>query len=170
MSGGAAWAGKKQSGASRHAQAHPPGWEELRRQVERQQREIEKLRKRVAERDQQIADAEKQIADAEKQIADLERQLAAHRKNSTNSSKPPSSDGLAGRQGAGARRGRRVDANRARKPGTWDRNGSAWRSRIGPRRSYRRNASSPELPCRKPLRSGRRPGMSSAVRLWTCRK
>src|ERR1022692_3133751 len=112
MSGGAAWAGKKQSGASRHAQAHPPGREELQRQVERQQREIEKLRKRVAERDQQIADAEKQIADAdkqiadaekqiadaEKQIADLERQLAAHRKNSTNSSKPPSSDGLAGRQ------------------------------------------------------------------------
>src|ERR1017187_7429140 len=104
MSGGAAWAGKKQSGASRHAQA-PPGREELQRQVERQQREIEKLRKRVAERDQQIADAEKQIADAEKQIADaekqiadLERQLATHRKNSTNSSKPPSSDGLAGRQ------------------------------------------------------------------------
>jgi Tfp pilus assembly protein FimV len=60
MSGGAAWAGKKQSGASRHAQAHPPSREELQRQVERQQREIEKLRKRVAERDQQIADAEKQ--------------------------------------------------------------------------------------------------------------
>src|SRR5450759_4116803 len=105
MSGGAAWAGKKQSGASRHAQAHPPGREELQRQVERQQREIEKLRKRVVERDQQIADAEKQIADAEKQIADaekeiadLERQLATRKKNSTNSSKPPSSDGLAGTQ------------------------------------------------------------------------
>src|SRR5450631_4755632 len=106
MSGGAAWrASEKQSGASRHAQAHPPGREELQRQVERQQREIEKLRKRVAERDQQIADAEKQIADAEKQIAegekqiaDLERQLAARQKNSTNSSKPPSSDGLAGAQ------------------------------------------------------------------------
>src|ERR1017187_2742963 len=98
MSGGAAWAGKKQSGASRHAQAHPPGREELQRQVERQQREIEKLRKRVAERDQQIADAEKQIAEGEKQIADLERQLATRQKNSTNSSKPPSSDGLAGAQ------------------------------------------------------------------------
>src|ERR1017187_4618056 len=98
MSGGAAWAGKKQSGASRHARAHPPGREELQRQVERQQREIEKLRKRVAERDQQIADAEKQVADAEKQIADLERQLATRKKNSTNSSKSPSSDGLAGAQ------------------------------------------------------------------------
>src|ERR1035438_1909068 len=36
MSGGAAWAGKKQSGASRHAQAHPPSREELQRRVERQ--------------------------------------------------------------------------------------------------------------------------------------
>jgi transposase len=97
-------ASSKQSRAS-HPHAHPPSREELQRQVERQQREIEKLRKRVAERDQQIADAEKQIADAEKQIAegekqiaDLERQLAARQKNSTNSSKPPSSDGLAGAQ------------------------------------------------------------------------
>jgi transposase len=36
------------------------------------------------------------MAEKEKQIADLERQLAARKKNSTNSSKPPSSDGLAG--------------------------------------------------------------------------
>ena len=91
-------ASKKQAGASRNSQAHPPSPRELRRQVERQQREIEKLREQVAQRDQQIADAEKQIADAEKQIADLERQLATRKKNSTNSSKPPSSDGLAGAQ------------------------------------------------------------------------
>jgi transposase len=91
-------ASNKQSKASRHAHANPPSQKELQRQVERQQREIEKLRERVAERDQQIADAAKQIADAEKQIADLERQLAARKKNSTNSSKPPSSDGLAGAQ------------------------------------------------------------------------
>src|ERR1039457_4333453 len=89
-----------------------PTREELRRQVERQQREIEKLRKQVAERDQQvaerdqqiadaekqIADAGKQIADAGKQIADLERKLATRKRNSTNSSKPPSSDGMAGPQ------------------------------------------------------------------------
>src|SRR6266700_774582 len=74
--------------------ARPASPEEL----QRQQREIEKLREQVAERDRQIADAEKQIADAEKQIADLERQLATRQKNSTNSSKPPSSDGLAGAQ------------------------------------------------------------------------
>ena len=32
------------------------------------------------------------IADRDKRIADLERQLAARKRNSTNSSKPPSSD------------------------------------------------------------------------------
>src|ERR1017187_6722604 len=90
---------------ARAQHSHVPSREELRRQVERQQREIEKLRKQVAERDQQvaerdqqIADAGKQIADAEKQIADLERKLARRKRNSTNSSKPPSSDGMAGPQ------------------------------------------------------------------------
>ena len=97
-------ASSKPATASRHAHVHPPSREELRRQVEQQQREIERLRKQVAERDQQIAEAEKQIADAEEQIADLERQLAARQKNSTNSSKPPSSDGLAG---SSRQRGRR---------------------------------------------------------------
>ena len=91
-------ASNKQVTASRHSHAHSPSRDELRRQVEQQQSEIEKLREQVVERDQQIADAEKQIADAEKQIADLERQLATRKKNSTNSSKPPSSDGLAGTQ------------------------------------------------------------------------
>lgn len=43
-------------------------------------------------------------ADAEKQIADLERQLALRKQNSTNSSKPSSSDGLAGEP---RRRGRK---------------------------------------------------------------
>jgi len=71
--------------------SHLPSREELQRQVERQQREIERLREQVAERDQQIADGKKQIAD-------LERQLATRKRNSTNSSKPPSSDGMAGAQ------------------------------------------------------------------------
>ena len=74
-------------------------------QVEQQQREIENLRDQLAER-------EKQIADAEKQIADLERQLALRQRNSTNSSKPPSSDGLAGEQ---RQRGRKDKSKR--KPG-----------------------------------------------------
>lgn len=109
-------ASHKQATARRHSQAHPPDREELQRQVERQQQEIERLREQVAERDQQIAeqqkqiaDAEKQIADAEKQIADLERQLALRKQNSTNSSKPPSSDGLAGEP---RQRGRRKKSRR----------------------------------------------------------
>ena len=79
--------------------------EDWRRRLERQRREIEKLREQVAEQDQQLAERDRQIAeqqgqiaDAEKQIADLERQLASRKKNSTNSSKPPSSDGMAGAQ------------------------------------------------------------------------
>ncbi len=45
-----------------------------------------------------MAERDNQIAEKEQQISDLERQLAAYKKNSTNSSKPPSSDGLAGKQ------------------------------------------------------------------------
>jgi transposase len=105
MSAGAAQlqTGQPGAAANRHRHSNQPNREELQQQVERQLREIESLREQLAEREKQIADAEKQIAerekqiaDAEKQIADLERQLAGRRKNSTNSSKPPSSDGLAG--------------------------------------------------------------------------
>ena len=99
-----------EAAANGHRLSNQPTRGELLHRVERQQREIESLRDQLAEREQQIterekqiadaekqiADAEKQIADAEKQIADLERQLAGRKKNSTNSSKPPSSDGLAG--------------------------------------------------------------------------
>ena len=74
-------------------------------EVERLRRENERLR-------QENAEQAKQIADAEKQIADLERQLALRLQNSTTSSKPPSSDGLAGRQ---RERGRRKKSRR--KPG-----------------------------------------------------
>src|SRR5712691_9376577 len=52
-------------------------------EVERLKRENERLREELAKRD--------------RQIADLERQLALRQQNSTTSSKPPSSDGLAGR-------------------------------------------------------------------------
>ena len=73
--------------------------------VEELQAEIERLRRQLGER-------EEQLADAKKQIADLERQLALRQQNSTTSSKPPSSDGLAGRQ---RERGRRQKSRR--KPG-----------------------------------------------------
>jgi hypothetical protein len=52
----------------------------------------------LIERDRKLSEAEKQISEAEKQIADLERKLALRLQNSVTSSKPPSSDGLAGEQ------------------------------------------------------------------------
>jgi transposase len=88
----------------------------LRRENERLRREVEQLRKRlseqteeIAEQEKRLAEKEKEIADAEKQIADLERQLAGRKQNSTNSSKPPSSDGLAGEP---RQRGRRKKSRR----------------------------------------------------------
>ena len=105
--------------ANRHRHSNPPSREELLRENQRLLRENEDLRQKVADAERQVADAEKQIADAkrqvadaEKQVADLERQLAARQKNSTNSSKPPSSDGLAGNSRP---RGRRKKSKR--KPG-----------------------------------------------------
>ena len=74
-------------------------------EVERLRRENERLR-------QENAEQAKQIAEADRHIADLERQLALRQQNSTTSSKPPSSDGLAGRQ---RERGRRKKSRR--KPG-----------------------------------------------------
>jgi transposase len=79
---------------------------------ERLSRENERLRRELAERERQLAEAAKEIADAKKHIADLERQLALRNQNSTITSKPPASDGLAGRQRA---RGRRRTSRR--KPG-----------------------------------------------------
>ena len=84
---------------------HPASREELQREVERLQEENERLRQKVAE-------SEKQIADCQKQIADLERQLAGRKKDSTNSSKPPSSDGP-----AAARRLKPAHCRGRRKPG-----------------------------------------------------
>jgi transposase len=83
--------------------------ERLRQQVAEQAEQIAEKKQQIADAEKQIVDAEKQIVDAEKQIADLERQLALRKQNSTNSSKPPSSDGLAGES---RRRGRRKKSRR----------------------------------------------------------
>ena len=91
--------------ANRHRLSTQPNREQLQRENERLRRENEELRREVVKRD-------KQITDAEKQIADLERQLALRKRNSTNSSKPPSSDGWAGEQRP---RGRKRKSSR--KPG-----------------------------------------------------
>ncbi len=109
-------AGGQEAEATGHRHPKQSSREPLRQENERLLRENEELRRKVAEREKQIADAEKQIvdaekriADAEKQIADLERQLALRKQNSTNSSKPPSSDGLAGEP---RERGRRKTSRR----------------------------------------------------------
>lgn len=78
-------------------------------EIERLRREIERLRRENAEQAEQLADKTKQIAEKSKQIADLERQLALRQQNSTTTSKPPSSDGLAGQQRV---RGRRTKSRR----------------------------------------------------------
>src|SRR6202162_4919799 len=83
--------------------------ERLRQELAEKDQQIRRQAEEIAKQQQQIADAEQQIANAEKQIADLERQLALRKQNSTNSSKPPSSDGLAGEA---RERGRRKKSRR----------------------------------------------------------
>ena len=87
--------------------------EQLHEQNEQLQRQVDESREELVDKDKAIADKDKAIADRNKRIADLERQLAARKRNSTNSSKPPSSDGLAGAQ---RRRGSPREKS-TRKPG-----------------------------------------------------
>ena len=95
---------------------------QLERENERLSRENERLRQELIDRDKKLSDAEKQICDAEKQIADLERQLGLRRQNSTTSSKPPSSDGLAGEQRercSKRKKSRRKPGGQPGHPGRW---------------------------------------------------
>src|SRR5205814_10447277 len=76
----------------------------------------------LIERDRKLAEAQKEIAEAEKQIADMERQLRLRQQNSTTSSKPPSSDGLAGEQrqrGSKRKKGRRKPGGQPGHRGRW---------------------------------------------------
>lgn len=86
-----------------------PRGERSRDLPDRQAQEIERLKQENERLRRQLAEQEQQIVDREKQIADLERQLALRQQNSTTTSKPPSSDGLAGDQRV---RGRRVKSRR----------------------------------------------------------
>jgi len=63
----------------------------LERENERLRRDNEKLRR-------DLTDSQKRVSDLGKQNADLERKLGLRQQNSVTSSKPPSSDGLAGKQ------------------------------------------------------------------------
>ena len=61
-------------------------------------RESERLRRDNEELRRQLSEKQRELAEKQRQIEDLQRQLAARQRNSTTTSKPPSSDGLAGRQ------------------------------------------------------------------------
>ena len=97
--------------------------ERLQRENERLAREVERLRRELIERDKRLIERNKKIADLDKEIADLERQLGLRRQNSTTSSKPPSSDGLAGEQ---RKRGSRRKKSQ-RKPGGQPGHRGRWR-------------------------------------------
>jgi transposase len=79
-----------------------PTGERSRDLPDRQAQEIERLK-------QENEQLRKQLEEQQNKIADLERQLALRQQNSTTTSKPPSSDGLAGQQRV---RGRRVKSRR----------------------------------------------------------
>jgi transposase len=96
--------------------AQPVKPEQLERENERLSREVERLRQELVERD-------KKITDLDKKVTDLERKLALRQQNSTTSSKPPSSDGMAGEQRP---RGSRRKKSR-RKPGGQPGHRGCWR-------------------------------------------
>ena len=79
-----------------NARHRDPQASDLEQENGRLRRELSDREQQIRQQAEQISEQKQQIADAEKQIADLERQLALRKQNSTNSSKPPSSDGLAG--------------------------------------------------------------------------
>lgn len=101
--------GSRAPDTTQRSPCNPFGWrgqspaalfERFRREIERLRKENEKLRRKaarderdLAELDKKTRELEKEIADRDKKIADLEHQLAVRKKDSSNSSKPPSSDG-----------------------------------------------------------------------------
>jgi transposase len=93
------------------------------REPEKAERDVERLTREVERLRQELVDRDRKLLEAEKQIADLERKLALRLQNSVTSSKPPSSDGLAGEQRA---RGRKKGKSR-RKPGGQPGHRGHWR-------------------------------------------
>ena len=88
--------------------------DDLNRDLQKASKQIADQQNLIAEQQQHISEQQKQIAEQQKQVQKLERELAESRKNSTNSSKPPSSDGLAGPQ---RERGRKPGAKCKRRAG-----------------------------------------------------
>ena len=102
------------------------------REIERLDKENEELRGQAEKAAREIGEKEKQIGELTREIADLERQLAARRQNSRNSSKPPSSDGLAGES---RQRGPLAERKKTgRKPGGQPGHPGNHRPRVAPER------------------------------------
>lgn len=89
--------------------------QQLINEVKRLLRQLAKWQKQAGDSDEKLAEAQQRIAELEKKIADLEQRLALRDKDSTNSSKPPSSDGLRGgkRQYPRRKKGRRKPGGQA---------------------------------------------------------
>lgn len=82
-------------GVSSRGNAPAQKYDRLLDENERLQRRLAEKDKQLAERDKQLAGQQQQLEEHKKLISDLQRQLSAYQKDSSNSSKPPSSDGLA---------------------------------------------------------------------------
>jgi transposase len=91
------------------------------------EREIERLRGYVEKLLRDLTESQNKVADQDKQIADLERKLGLRQQNSTTSSKPPSSDGLAGKQRARCSSHRKKSG---RKPGGQPGHTGHWRGLV----------------------------------------
>ena len=108
---------------------------------------------------------DKKLVEAEKQIADLERQLGLRKRNSTTSSKPPSSDGLAGEQHERGSRRKKSCRKRGGQPG----HPGHWRKPVPDERINEVVEVLPEqcIRCEKPLprdvATGRVPGLRHQV-------
>ena len=70
-------------------------YDDLRKERAADKRTISDLEKNLTERERKLAERDEEIREKDERIADLEHQLSGHKKDSTNSSKPPSSDGPA---------------------------------------------------------------------------
>jgi len=90
------------------------------REVERLRGELEKAHERITRQQEQLVKQRERerIAEQGKLIGQLEKELSGWRRNSTNSSKPPSSDGMAGPQRARCRKaGSKSRTKSKREPG-----------------------------------------------------
>lgn len=74
------------------ADTRKPTYDELVDLVARQEARIVEQDQRIAELEARLAEKERELAETKSELAETKQQLAAARKNSRNSSKPPSSD------------------------------------------------------------------------------